>query len=63
MAEGKETPPIRFREALAVLHGNVDAVEFPIEKASSGRLCTRAIREGWVEDACQLLHDHCALRE
>jgi hypothetical protein len=43
MAEGKETPPIRFCEALAVLYRFVDAVEFPVEEATSGRLGTGSI--------------------
>ena len=49
MAEGKETPPIRLGEALAVLYRYVHAVIFSVEKASPGRLGTRAIRESWIE--------------
>jgi hypothetical protein len=50
MAEGKETPPIRFGEPLAVLYRYVHAVKCSVEKASSGRLRTRTIRESWIKN-------------
>jgi hypothetical protein len=63
MAEGKETPPIGFGESLAVLHRYVHAVICSVEKASPGRLGARAIRESWIEQAGQFLHEHGAFRE
>src|SRR5262249_61750796 len=63
MAEGKETPPIGFRESLAVLHRYVHAVICSVEKASPGRLGTRAIRESWIEQAGQFLPKTDAFRE
>src|SRR5262252_8361311 len=63
MTEGKETPPIGFGESLAVLHRYVHAVKCSVEKASPGRLGTRAIRESWIEQAGQFLHEHGAFRE
>src|SRR5215467_10203831 len=62
MTEIKETPPIGFGESLAVLHRDVHAVICAVEKASSGRLGTRAIRETWIEHASQFLHEHRAFR-
>src|SRR5260370_4159139 len=63
MTECEKAPPVTFGEALTVFHGYVDAVVFAVEIASSGRLGTRAIRESWITDACQLLHDDCTFRE
>jgi hypothetical protein len=47
--------PIRFREALTVLHGLIDPVELSVKEATSGRLDPRAIREGRTKDASQFV--------
>src|SRR4051812_46963960 len=63
VAETKEAPSVGFGETLTVLQTQVNSIEHPIEKASSGRLGAGPIRESRIQQAGQLLYKHGALRE
>src|SRR5689334_2488213 len=63
MAEGEKAPAIRLREALAVLNRGVDAVEFPVEKSSSGGLVSRTVREGRIENPRKFFNKDGAFRK
>src|SRR5262249_13027280 len=56
MAEGEESPAIRFREPLAVLHRHVDAVELAVEEAASGWFLAGTVWKSWIAETSQRLH-------
>src|SRR5262249_2730675 len=63
MPVGEVAPAVRLREALAVLDGEIDAVQLAVEEAAARGLLAGAIGERWIQDPRQLLDDDRSFRK